>query len=347
MALLQVEGLEVRFRTDDGVVNAINGVSFEVHAGETLAVVGESGSGKSVTAMAIMRLLPRFAELSGRIVFDGQDLTALTDRQMRKLQGNRIAMIFQDPMTAMNPVFTVGNQLTEAIRTHNRSVSKRAARTRATELLELVGIPEAARSLDSYPHEFSGGMRQRAMIAMGIANEPELLIADEPTTALDVTIQAQVLEVMRTAQEATGAAMLLITHDLGLVAGVADRVQVMYGGRLFESGDTRTVYYRSRNPYTRGLMTSIPSSAARTAERLQPIAGSPPSALSLPAGCVFRPRCAHATDRCREELPMLRPVDGAPDHLTRCHHAEELPPLPGSALDQAVEATTEDPEGAP
>jgi peptide/nickel transport system ATP-binding protein len=323
--LLSVRDLSVAFQTDDGLVQAVNGITFDLHPGETLAVVGESGSGKSVSAMAIMRLLPRYAQITGDIEFDGQDLLELSVRDMRRLQGADIAMIFQDPMTALNPVYTVGNQLVEAIRIHNSGVSKKAARDRATELLGLVGIPDPARRLDNYPHEFSGGMRQRAMIAMGIANEPKLLIADEPTTALDVTIQAQVLEVMKTAQEATGAAMILITHDLGLVAGVAERVQVMYGGKLFETADTGTIYHRSRNPYTRGLMSSIPSSSARTSHRLHPIQGSPPSAIHPPAGCVFRPRCPHATDRCREEEPALRQLADEPGHLTRCHYAEELP----------------------
>jgi peptide/nickel transport system ATP-binding protein len=323
--LLCVRDLSVAFDTDDGLVRAVNGISFDLHAGETLAVVGESGSGKSVTAMAIMRLLPRFARVEGTIEFDGRDLLTLSNRAMRRLQGGDIAMVFQDPMTALNPVFTVGDQLVEAIRVHN-DVSKRAARDRAGGLLELVGIPEARQRLDSYPHEFSGGMRQRAMIAMGIANEPKLLIADEPTTALDVTIQAQVIEVIRRAQEATGAAMMLITHDLGLVAGVAERVQVMYGGRLFETADTDTIFYRSRNPYTRGLMDSIPSAATRTERRLRPIPGSPPSAISPPPGCVFRPRCPHATDECRVE-PELRRLRSTGQHLSRCHYAEELPPL--------------------
>jgi peptide/nickel transport system ATP-binding protein len=321
--LLDVRDLTVAFQTDDGLVRAVNRISFGLSPGETLAVVGESGSGKSVAAMAVMRLLPRYAQITGEVTFAGQDLLSLSDKQMRRLQGNDIAMIFQDPMTAMNPVFKVGGQLTEAIRIHNPAISKKAARARSVELLELVGIPGAAGRVDSYPHEFSGGMRQRAMIAMGIANEPKLLIADEPTTALDVTIQAQVIEVMKRAQEATGAAMMLITHDLGLVAGVADRVQVMYGGRLFETGATDTIYYRSRNPYTRGLMSSIPSAASRTEHRLHPIPGAPPSAISAPQGCVFRPRCDHATEECLTE-PELRPLDDARLHWTRCHHAERL-----------------------
>jgi peptide/nickel transport system ATP-binding protein len=325
--LLSVRDLSVGFETDDGLVQAVNGITFDLHAGETLAVVGESGSGKSVSAMAIMRLLPRYARITGSVEFEGRDLLGLSIKDMRRLQGNDIAMIFQDPMTALNPVFTVGNQLVEAIRVHHKDVSKKAARARAAELLDLVGIPAAKERIDNFPHEFSGGMRQRAMIAMGIANEPSLLIADEPTTALDVTIQAQVIEVMKTAQEATGAAMILITHDLGLVAGVAERVQVMYGGRLFETADTDTIYHESRNPYTRGLMTSIPSASSRTTHRLQPIQGSPPSAINFPAGCVFRPRCVHATDRCHEEEPELRPLDPDRLHWTRCHHAEELPPL--------------------
>jgi peptide/nickel transport system ATP-binding protein len=324
--LLTVEDLTVSFRTEDGMVEAVNGVSFEVEEGETLAVVGESGSGKTVAALAIMRLLPRYAQVSGRITFQGRSLLDLTDDEMRTIQGDDIAMIFQDPMTALNPVFTVGRQIAEAILVHEPSTPAEVARDRAVELLTQVGIPEPRLRVDSYPHELSGGMRQRAMIAMGIANGPKLLIADEPTTALDVTIQAQVMEVIAEVQQATGAAVLLITHDLGLVAGTADRIQVMYGGRLFESADTDTIFYGSRNPYTLGLMASIPSSTSRIARRLEPIPGSPPSAIALPSGCVFRPRCTFATDVCHE-APALRTIDPGTGHRTRCHRAEELPDL--------------------
>jgi len=323
--LLEVEDLRVTFRTDDGDVRAVQGLSFTVAEGETLAVVGESGSGKTVAALAIMRLLPRNAQVEGTIRFRGTSLLDLDDEGMRHLQGDDLAMVFQDPMTALNPVLTVGDQIVEAIRTH-RDMKEYAARDRAAELLDLVGIPEPRRRIDSYPHEFSGGMRQRAMIAMAISNNPKLLIADEPTTALDVTVQAQVMEVIRRVQDATGTAVMLVTHDLGLVAGSADRIQVMYGGRLFESGDTDTIFYGSRNPYTTGLMASIPSAVGRTSHRLEPIPGSPPSLLNLPRGCVFGPRCAFATDVCATE-PELRVLDAATGHATRCHHAEELPAL--------------------
>jgi peptide/nickel transport system ATP-binding protein len=324
--LLEVRGLEVSFRTDDGVVRAVRGLDFHLDAGETLAVVGESGSGKTVAALALMRLLPRYAQVSGEVVFDGRSLLDLDDEGMRALQGNEIAMIFQDPMTALNPVFTVGDQIVEAIRIHRPATSKQDARTRAAELLELVGIPEARRRIDSYPHELSGGMRQRAMIAMAISNDPKLLIADEPTTALDVTVQAQVMEVIERVQETMGTAVMLVTHDLGLVAGSADRIQVMYGGHLFETGDTDTIFYGSRNPYTLGLMASIPSATTRAARRLDPIPGSPPSAINLPSGCVFRPRCAFADERCLEP-PTLTVLDAAAGHATRCHRAGELEQL--------------------
>lgn len=324
--LLEVEDLRVTFRTDDGDVRAVQGLSFTVAEGETLAVVGESGSGKTVAALAIMRLLPRYAHIEGTIRFRGTSLLDLDEEGMRQLQGDDLAMVFQDPMTALNPVHTIGAQIVEAIRTH-RDVTESAARDRAADLLDLVGIPEPKRRIDSYPHEFSGGMRQRAMIAMAISNEPKLLIADEPTTALDVTVQAQVMEVIRRVQEATGTAVMLVTHDLGLVAGSADRIQVMYGGRLFESGTTDDVFYGSRNPYTLGLMASIPSAVGRSSRRLEPIPGSPPSLINLPDGCVFGPRCAFVTEACRSSEPELRSVAGAVGHATRCHRADELPDL--------------------
>ena len=318
--LLVVEGLNVGFRSKAGVVQAVSDVSFELHAGEVLAVVGESGSGKSVTALTLMRLHAKSTRISGRAMFEGRDLLTLSDRDMRSVRGNDIAMIFQDPMTALNPVFSVGSQIIEAIRTH-RDVSKQAARARAIELLDLVGVPEPRRRVDQFPHEYSGGMRQRAMIAMAIANEPKVLIADEPTTALDVTVQAQVMEVLRDVQEATGSAMLLITHDLGLVAGTADRVQVMYASRLVETGGVDDIFYGSRNPYTRALLDSIPDLVSDT-DRLVPIPGNPPSLLSPPSGCPFRPRCSMATDTCAESVPNLTTVgDG---HATRCHHADRL-----------------------
>ncbi len=324
MALLEVENLKVVFPTDEGEVEAVNEISFTLDYGEVLAVVGESGSGKSVSAMAIMRLLPKTARVTGRVEFDGKSLLELPMKHMRRIMGNDIAMIFQDPMTALNPVFKVGEQIAEIIENH-RDVSKRQAGTRAVELLELVGIPEPSRRAQQYPHEFSGGMRQRAMIAMAIANDPKLLIADEPTTALDVTIQAQVMEAIKTAQEATGAAMMLITHDLGLVAGVAQRVQVMYGGRVFESAPIDSIFYDNRNPYTRGLLNALPRLDARTHAKLYTIPGSPPNLLRLPPGCAFSPRCEFVTDECRQSIPDFAEVE--PGHVTRCHNWESLPEL--------------------
>jgi len=320
--LLAVESLTVRFKTEEGVVQAVTDVSFDVFADEVLAIVGESGSGKSVTAMSILGLHGRSANISGSIRLDGRELLGLREREWREVRGRSIAMIFQDPMTSLNPVFTIGDQIVEAIRTHNGDVTKQHAWNRARELLDLVGVPEAGRRVRQYPHECSGGMRQRAMIAMAIANDPKLLIADEPTTALDVTIQAQVMEVLHDARRATGAAMLLITHDLGLVAGSADRVQVMYGGRMFERGSIDEIFYGSRNPYTIGLLQSIPRLDTRTEQRLEPIRGAPPSLLHPLPGCPFGPRCRYAIDRCLVEVPDLHEV--GPNHLSRCHRAEEI-----------------------
>ncbi len=322
--IITVDGLSVAFPTPVGTVRAVNDVSFDVRGGETLAVVGESGSGKSVSALALMGLLPDTAQVSGSAMFGGQDLLAMSQRELRSIRGGEIAMIFQDPMTAMNPLFSVGNQIAEAVSVHQPDRTKDEAFGRAIDLLDIVGVPEPARRARQYPHEFSGGMRQRAMIAMAMANDPMLLIADEPTTALDVTIQAQVVEVMQAAQEATGAAIMMITHDLGLVAGLADRVQVMYGGRIVEAGSTDDIFYRSLNPYTRGLMRSIPQLGPRRADRLVPIAGTPPSLVNLPQGCAFNPRCEYRTDIC-DEVPDLATV--APGHQSRCHHSADLEPL--------------------
>ena len=326
--LLSVQNLSVGFPTKIGVVQAVTDVSFELRAGEVLAVVGESGSGKSVTALAMMRLHPKSARITGSVQFDGRDLLALEEEEMRQVRGSEIAMIFQDPMTALNPVFTVGDQIVEAITVHN-AVPKNVAWKRAVELLDLVGVPEPKRRAAQYPHEYSGGMRQRAMIAMAISNDPKLLIADEPTTALDVTVQAQVMEVLHDVQEATGSAIMLITHDLGLVAGSADRVQVMYASRLFETGSIDEIFYESRNPYTLALLDSIPDLEG-VKDELAPIPGNPPSLLNPPSGCPFRPRCSMAIERCREETPLLLPVAES-GHSSRCHRADELAPLSAGA----------------
>ncbi len=324
--LLSVRDLVVEFSTEDGVVHAVNGVSYDVFPGETLGVVGESGSGKSVSVMSLLGLIPQppGRVASGEAVFNGKDLLKLPKRQLRELRGDDVAMIFQDPMTSLNPVLRIGDQLAEAVAVHRPQLKKDKVRERVIHLLELVGIPNAQSRYKQYPHEFSGGMRQRAMIAMAIANEPALLIADEPTTALDVTIQAQVIEVLKAAQEETHAATILITHDLGLVAELCDRVAVMYAGRIVEMGDIYTIFATPRHPYTVGLMQSLPRLAADR-DWLRPIAGQPPSLLRMPPGCAFHPRCflAQGRNNCRTIVPDLRRIDeGA--HLTRCHYAEEL-----------------------
>jgi oligopeptide/dipeptide ABC transporter ATP-binding protein len=320
-ALLEVTGLSVTFRTDAGQVHAVTDLSMSVEAGQTLAIVGESGSGKSVTALALMRLHPRSATIEGSVLFDGTSVLELSDREMRAVRGSSIAMIFQDPMTALNPVFSIGDQIVEMLRAHQK-VPKNVAWARAAELLEVVGVPEPGRRVKQYPHEFSGGMRQRAMIAMAIANSPKLLIADEPTTALDVTIQAQVMEVIAAVQKDTGAALILITHDLGLVAGSADCVQVMYGSRVLERGGLDEVFYNSANPYTRALLASIPSAAGRASDRLKPIPGNPPSLLRPKPGCPFRPRCEMAIEVCGSVVPEMQEVSAG--HLSRCHRSDEL-----------------------
>jgi oligopeptide/dipeptide ABC transporter ATP-binding protein len=323
--ILSVRDLHVTFSTDDGDVRAVDGVSYDVHENEILGVVGESGSGKSVSSLAIMGLLPRSATVTGEILYRGNDVLTLTERERRTLRGDRIAMVFQDALAALNPVFTVGSQITEAIRAH-REVGRTEARDKAVDLLDVVGIPNPKARVDQYPHEFSGGMRQRAMIAMSIANDPDVLIADEPTTALDVTIQAQVLEVFERIQERTSSAIVLITHDLGVVAGVADRVLVMYAGRPVEQASVDELFYDSKHPYTRGLIGSLPRIDG-VEGRLMRIKGQPPSLLHPPPGCAFHPRCEHAQlpTPCADTRPELFSV--GPKHLSACHFAASLPDL--------------------
>jgi oligopeptide/dipeptide ABC transporter ATP-binding protein len=308
------------------VVRAVDGVSFTLEAGRMLGIVGESGSGKSVSSMAILGLLPKQAQISGEIWFKGQNLLSLAEPAMRKLRGGSISMVFQDALAALNPVFTVGSQIIEAIRVHQPELDKKGAKARAIELLDLVGIPNPAKRVDNFPHEYSGGMRQRAMIAMAIANDPAVLIADEPTTALDVTIQAQVLEVIERVQERTNSSIVLITHDLGVVAGVADRVLVMYAGRQAELGTVDEIFYESRHPYTLGLLASLPRLDENAdGLRLHRIKGQPPSLIFVPPGCPFHPRCefARVPSPCATDVPEFRAV-GAMDHWSACHFAEEL-----------------------
>jgi len=325
--LLSIEDLVVEFKTDDGIVHAVDGLTYDVYPGETLGIVGESGSGKSVSTLSILGLIPQppGRVVSGSAMFKGKDLLKLKKRQLRRFRGDEVAMVFQDPMTSLNPVLKVGHQIAEMILTHYPKQRDAEVHDRVVDLMRMVGIPNPEERYDNYPHEFSGGMRQRAMIAMAIANSPSLLIADEPTTALDVTIQAQVLEVLKTVQEETNAATILITHDLGIVAELCDRVLVMYGGKIVEQGDVYTIFQNPRHPYTIGLMDSLPK-LTEDEEWLRPIPGQPPSLINRPPGCAFHPRCFHSQGRlpCREQVPELRAVDGGPDHLAACHFAEEL-----------------------
>ena len=328
--LLEVEGLKTHFFTRDGVVRAVDGVSFSVQAGETLALVGESGCGKSVTSLSILRLIasPPGRTVAGRIRFNGRDLLALSEPEMRGVRGNEISMIFQEPMTSLNPVLTIGRQIAEALTLH-RGLSSAEALERAAELLKRVNIPEPERRAAEYPHQMSGGMRQRVMIAMALACDPKLLIADEPTTALDVTIQAQILDLMRALKEKTGAAIMLITHDLGVVAEMAQRVVVMYAGRKVEEAPVKDLFARPRHPYTRGLMKSIPRLGAAKAAR-QPLAEIPgmvPSLREPIAGCAFAMRCAYAVERCRVEAPPLEAK--AEGHSVACWEADRLPVATG------------------
>jgi oligopeptide transport system ATP-binding protein len=315
--LLEVKGLETRFFTQDGVVHAVNGISYYVDEGETLAIVGESGCGKSVGVMSLLRLIPipPGKITGGEVWFESKDLLKMTDDEIRQVRGNRIAMIFQDPMTSLNPVLTIGFQISEALTLH-MGMDKAAARKRTVELLELVGIPKASDRLDDYPHQFSGGMRQRVMIAMGLSCNPQLLIADEPTTALDVTIQAQITDLVKRLRDEIGMAIIWITHDLGVVAGLADRMIVMYAGFIVEEAAVKELYAHPRHPYTVGLLGSLPRLDAQRIHRLTSIEGLPPDLIDLPAGCPFYVRCKYRIDRCISENPPLAPV--APGHKIAC-----------------------------
>jgi oligopeptide transport system ATP-binding protein len=323
--LLSVKNLRTTFATEGGLVKAVDGISFEIRRGEVLAVVGESGSGKSVTSLSVMGLLevPPAKITADEMTWKGEDLLSATEERRRKIRGGEIAMIFQDPLTALNPVQTVGRQVAEMARIHE-DVSKEEAWNRAVEMLTLVGIPQPEKRARMHPHEFSGGMRQRAMIAMAIMCNPDLLIADEPTTALDVTVQAQVLEVLMEIKDEIDSAILLITHDLGVVAGLADRVMVMYAGREAEVGTAHEVFYETRHPYTLGLLASLPRLDDTGDELLKPIRGNPPSLVNVPSGCAFHPRCDFAREeRCSNDVPLLRSIDGTP-HTSACHYAEDL-----------------------
>jgi oligopeptide/dipeptide ABC transporter ATP-binding protein len=331
--LLSVEGLHVRFETRRGTVHAVNGISFDIAPGETLGIVGESGCGKSVTSLAVLGLLARNGRVeSGQAIFEGRDLIRQSDRALRSIRGKEIAMIFQDPMTSLNPVLTIGRQIREALHTHFGMDRKQAEAT-AAEALDRVGIPSADVRIKDYPHQFSGGMRQRAMIAMALACKPKLLIADEPTTALDVTIQAQILDLLRALVAEENAALILITHDLGVVAGMCERVNVMYGGMFMETGSAEQLFATPRHPYTLGLLQSVPRLDAARRARLQPIEGSPPNMLQLPTACPFQPRCRFEVDLSRREVPQL--VEIEPGHRVACFN-----PVPVDEWGRAREAAT-------
>ena len=338
--VLSIRDLSVSFRTHLSVVRAVDRVSFDVYPGETLGVVGESGSGKSVTMLSLLGLIPQTARVdtSGQAFFKGRDLLDLPREELRAIRGRDIALVPQDPMTCLDPLFKVGNQVGEAIRAHHR-VSRGELRRRVVELLGVVGFPQPERQHDQYPHQYSGGMRQRAMIAMGIANDPSLIIADEPTTALDVTIQAQIMEVLKKAQREAHASLVLITHDLGLIAEMADRVVVMYAGHVVESGPVEAIFDEPRHPYTLGLMGSLPQTGGND-RWLKPIAGSPPDSARVPPGCPFHPRCllARGRDICRTELPALEPI-GDTGHLSACHFRDEVASEAPTLLSQAAEIT--------
>jgi peptide/nickel transport system ATP-binding protein len=319
--LLEVQDLRVDFPTDDGVVHAVRGVSYTLSPGEVLGIVGESGSGKSVTSMALIGLLPPSARIRGSVKFRGEELVGRKPSELQRFRGSKIAMIFQDPMTSLNPVYTIGWQLSEAVLAH-QDVSKQQAWERAVEMLDLVGIPQARERAKSYPHEFSGGMRQRAMIAIAVCNDPDIIIADEPTTALDVTVQAQILETLENIKDQTSAAIILITHDLGVVAGMVDKMLVMYAGAVVESGTVDDIFYSPRMPYTVGLLGSIPNVEA-SGQPLTPIRGAPPSLINLPPGCPFSPRCPLVQEDCLRVEPPLD-VTETVEHMAACLHWQEL-----------------------
>jgi peptide/nickel transport system ATP-binding protein len=319
MALLDVRDLKTSFRTDDGIVRAVEGVSFQVEKGQTLGIVGESGCGKSVTCLTIMGLNPkRTTTVGGQAFFRDEDLLAMSPKRLQEIRGNEISMIFQDPMTSLNPVHTIGKQLVEAVQLHNEDITRAQAKARAVEALKAVGIPRAESRVDDYPHQFSGGMRQRVMIAMGLINNPDLLIADEPTTALDVTTQAQILKLMNELKERFGSAIIIITHDLGVVAETADDVVVMYAAKIQEQAPVDELFGRPQHPYTWGLLGSLPR-VDQTTERLTQIPGQPPSLLRPPAGCRFNPRCAYVMDVCRQKEPELLESTSHRGHFERCH----------------------------
>ncbi|MDC0987058.1 ABC transporter ATP-binding protein [Alphaproteobacteria bacterium] len=322
-ALLEIEGLQTQFFTSSGIVKAVDGITYDVESGETVAVVGESGCGKSVSALSILRLVaePAGKVVGGTIKFQGQDLLALSDIEMRKIRGNDIAMVFQEPMTSLNPVLTIGLQLTETL-THHLDMSEKEATARAVELLGLVGISEPDRRLAQYPHHLSGGMRQRVMIAMALCCDPKLIIADEPTTALDVTIQAQILELMKNLTRDFGVAMIIITHNLGVVARYADRVNVMYAGKIIETGTAKDIYHTPKHPYTLALLKSVPRIDQPRVAKLDPVQGQPPDLSKLDGGCAFRPRCRYATDKCAQSIPELEKIDGV--HASACFRHNEL-----------------------
>jgi len=321
--LLDVKNLRTQFFTQDGVVKAVDDVSFHIMPGETLGIVGESGCGKSITAMSIMRLIPSPPGkiVSGQILFDGEDVMKMSDEEVRSIRGNKIAMIFQDPMTSLNPVLTINRQISESLELH-LGMSKSQSRARSVELLKMVGIPNADERVDQYPHQFSGGMRQRVMIAMALSCNPSLLIADEPTTALDVTIQAQILDLMRNLQQEHNTALMMITHDLGVVAGMTDRIQVMYAGHVVETATTEELFANPRHPYTVGLLNSIPRLDAAAKAKLNPIRGLPPDLIDLPDMCPFLPRCDYAREKCEQQNPPLLEVNDV--HRSACWFWDEV-----------------------